>query len=334
LASYIARRKFLAALGSAAVAWPLPARGQQPERIRRIGVLLSPAADDLEYHGRIAAFQQALQQLGRTDARNVRIDIRWGLGSDSELIRKNVAELVALTPDVILAIGSRIVGALQQATRNMPIVFVAVVDPVSAGFVASLARPAGNATGFTWFEYGISVKWLELLKQIDPRVTRVGVLRDPANPAGIGLTAAMQGVAPSLGVELSPLGGSDAPEIERAISAFARSPNSGLIVTLGAPTIAHRGLIIALTAQHRLPAVYPARYFVTAGGLISYGPDPIDPFRRAAGYVDRILKGEKPADLPVQASTKFELVINLQTTRTLGLEVPPTLLARADEVIE
>jgi len=329
----LGRRELLAALGGAAVAWPLAASAQEPER-RRIGVLLSPAADDLEYQGRIAAFQQALQQLGWTDARNVRIDIRWGLGWDTELIRKNVAEMVALTPDVILAIGSRIVGALQQATRTMPIVFVAVVDPVSAGFVASLARPAGNATGFTWFEYGISAKWLELLKQIDPRVTRAGVLRDPANPAGIGLTAAMQGVAPSLGVELSPLGGSDGPEIERAITGFARSPNSGLIVTLGAPTIAHRGLIITLATRHRLPAVYPARYFVAAGGLISYGPDPIDPFRRAAGYVDRILKGEKPADLPVQASTKFELVINLKTAKALGLEVPPTLLARADEVIE
>jgi putative ABC transport system substrate-binding protein len=330
----IKRRDFITLIGGAAAAWPLAARAQQPERMRRIGVLLSPAADDLEYQGRIAAFQQTLQQLGWTDARNVRIDIRWGLGWDTELIRKNVAEMVALTPDVILAIGSRIVGALQQATRTMPIVFVAVVDPVSAGFVASLARPAGNATGFTWFEYGISAKWLELLKQIDPRVTRAGVLRDPANPAGIGLTAAMQGVAPSLGVELSPLGGSDAPEIERGITAFARSPNSGLIVTLGAPTIAHRGLIITLATRHRLPAVYPARYFVTAGGLLSYGPDPIDPFRRAAGYVDRILKGEKPADLPVQASTRYELVINLKTARALGLEVPPTLLVCADEVIE
>jgi len=328
------RRDFITLIGGATAAWPLAARAQQGERMRRIGVLLSPAADDLEYQDRIAAFQQALQQLGWTDARNVRVDIRWGLGSDTELIRKNVAELVALTPDVILALGSPIVGALQQATRTMPIVFVAVVDPVSAGFVASLARPAGNATGFTWFEYGISVKWLELLKQIDPRVTRAAVLRDPANPAGIGLSAAMQGVAPSLGVELSPLGGSDALEIERAITAFARSPNSGLIVTLGAPTIAHPGLIITLAARHRLPAVYPARYFVTAGGLISYGPDPIDPFRRAAGYVDRILKGEKPADLPVQAPTKFELVINAKTANALGLEVPPTLLALADEVIE
>jgi len=328
------RRNFITLLGGTAAAWPLAARAQQRNQMRRIGVLLTPAADDLEYHGRIAAFQQALQQLGWTDARNVRIDIRWGLGSDTEVIRKNVAELVALTPDVILAIGSPIVGALQQATRTMPIVFVAVVDPVSAGFVASLARPAGNATGFTWFEYGISAKWLELLKQIDPRVTRAAVLRDPANPAGIGLSAAMQGVAPLLGVELIPLGGSDAPEIERAITAFARSPNSGLIVTLGAPTIAHRGLIIALAARHRLPAVYPARYFVTAGGLISYGPDPIDPFRRAAGYVDRILKGEKPADLPVQASTKFELVINLKTAKALSLQIPDKLLALADEVIE
>ena len=321
------RRQFITLLGGAAAAWPLTARGQQSERMRRIGVLLSPAADDLEYHGSIAAF-------GWTDARNVRIDIRWGLGPDTELIRKNVAELVALTPDVILAIGSRIVGALQHATRTMPIVFVAVVDPVGAGFVASLARPAGNATGFTWFEYGIAVKWLELLKQIGPRVTRAGVLRDPANPAGIGLSAAMQGVAPLLGVELSPLGGSDAPEFEHAITAFARSPNSGLIVTLGAPTIAHRGLIIALTARHRLPAVYPARYFVTAGGLVSYGPDPIEPFRRAAGYVDRILKGWKPADLPVQQATMFEMVVNLKAAQALGLELSPVLLALADEVIE
>jgi ABC-type uncharacterized transport system substrate-binding protein len=329
----VRRREFITLVGGAAAAWPMGARAQQGEQMRRVGVLVAQAASDPEYHGRVATFRQGLQQLGWTEGRNLRIDVRWG-SRDTDRIRKDVADLVALAPDVILANGSRIVGELQQATRSIPLVFTAVVDPVSAGFVASLARPAGNATGFTWFEYGISAKWLELLKQVDPRVTRVAVFRDPANPAGIGLLAAMQGVAPSLGVELSPFGGRDAPEIERAVSAFARSPNGGLIVTPGGPTIEHRELIIALAARHRLPAMHPFRYMTTSGGLISYGPDTIDPYRRAATYVDRILKGEKPADLPVQASTKYEMVINLKTAKALGLEVPPSLLARADEVIE
>ena len=271
--------------------------------------------------------------MGWTDGRNVRIDIRWGAG-DADRIRKYAAELVALAPDVILATGSAAVGPLLQATRTVPIVFVHVADPVGAGFVESLARPGGNATGFTTFEYGMSGKWLELLKEIAPGVTRAAVLRDPAIAAGIGQFGAIQSVAPSLGVEVSPVDVRDAGEIERAVAAFARAPNGGLIVTASALAIVHRDLIITLAARHKLPAVYFARYFVTGGGLISYGPDLVDQYRRAAGYVDRILKGEKPADLPVQAPTKYELVINLKTAKALGLDVPPTLLARADEVIE
>jgi len=272
--------------------------------------------------------------LGWTQGRNIQIDQRFGSTGDSDLVRRQVQELVALAPDLIVASGSPNVAALQQASRSVPIVFVGVVDPVGAGFVASLARPGGNTTGFTSFEYGMSAKWLELLKEIDPRVTRAAVLRDPANPAGIGLLAAMQGVAPSLRMELSPIDVRDAPEIERAVAAFARGSNGGLIVTLTGFTIRHRDLISALAARHRLPAVYPSRYFVTSGGLVSYGPDSADLYRRAAAYVDRILKGEKPADLPVQAPTKYELAINLETAKALGLDVPPTLLARADEVIE
>jgi putative tryptophan/tyrosine transport system substrate-binding protein len=326
------RRTFITLLGGAA-AWPLAARAQQGERMRRIGVLMNVAADDPESQTRIAAFQQSLQQLGWTDGGNVRIEIRWGAG-DVERIRRHATELVALTPDVILATGAPVTAALQQATGSTPIVFVQVIDPVGAGFVESLARPGGNTTGFTVFEYGMSAKWLELLKEIAPRVTRAAVLRDLAIAAGSGQLGAIQAVAPSFGVELSPVGVRDAGEIERVITAFARGSNGGLIVTGSTATIVHRELIVMLAARLRLPAVYAFRYFVASGGLISYGPDSIDPFRRAAGYFDRVLKGEKPADLPVQAPVKYELVINLKTAKALGIEAPPTLLARADEVVE
>jgi putative ABC transport system substrate-binding protein len=332
----IGRREFLSLLGGAAtpsLPWPLAARAQQGERMRRVGMLATLAPDDAESVARHAAFLHGLQELGWTDGRNLRIDTRWG-ARDAEGIRKNVAELVALAPDVIVATGSPSVAALQQASRTIPIVFVSVVDPVGAGFVASLARPAGNATGFTPFEYGMSAKWLELLKEIAPRVTRAAVLRDPASPAGIGLLAAMQGVAPSLGMELRPVDVRDASEIERAVTAFARESNGGLIVTSSGLTIVHRSLITALALRHMLPSVYFLRPFVASGGLISYGSGGVEVYRFAAGYVDRILKGEKPADLPVQAPTKYELVINLKTAKALGLDVPPTLLARADEVIE
>jgi putative tryptophan/tyrosine transport system substrate-binding protein len=326
------RREFITLLGGAA-AWPLVAGAQQGEQMRRIGVLAPFAADDPEAQARVAAFVHRLQQLGWTEGRNVRIDVRWGAG-DAERIRRYAAELVALAPDVILASGGTTVGPLLQATRTVPIVFTLTPDPVGAGFVDSLARPGGNATGFTNFEYGIGVKWLELLKEIAPRVTRAAVLRDPAIPAGIGQFGAIQAVAPSFGIELRPVDVRDAGEIERAVTAFARSSNDGLIVTSNALALLHRNLIITLAARHRLPVVYPFRVFVTAGGLVSYGPDTIDPHRRAASYVDRILKGEKTTDLPVQAPTKFELAINLNTAEALGLDVPPNLLARADEVIE
>ena len=328
------RREFITLLGgAAAVAWPLAARAQQPERVPRIGVLMASAADDSENQARMAAFLQGLAQLGWTDGRNIRIDTRWATNADD--IRRHATELAALAPDVLVAAsGTTTVAPLLQATRTVPIVFVNVIDPVGAGFVASLARPGGNATGFTIFEYGMSGKWLELLKQIAPSMTRAAVLRDPAIASGIGQFGAVQAVAPSLGVELSPVDVHDAGEIERAVTAFARGLNGGLIVTAGALTISHRQPIIALAARHKLPAVYPARFHVTAGGLISYGPDVIDQFRRAAGYVDRILRGEKPAELPVQAPTKYELVINLKTAKALSLDVPPSLLARADEVIE
>jgi putative ABC transport system substrate-binding protein len=325
------RREFIILLGGAAAAWPLSARAQQPERMRRIGVLMSTRADDPEGQTRIAAFLGGLQQLGWTDGRNVEINTRWATG-DAEG-RKYAAELVALAPDVILGTGLY-VGSLQQATQTVPIVFVLVADPVGAGFVASLARPGGNATGFSFSEYGISGKWLELLKQIAPSVTRVAVLRNPADPAGTGQWGAIQSVAPSFGVELIPLGVRDPSEIERAVTEFARGSNGGLIVVAGGLVIVHRELIIALSARHRLPAVYFNRMYVTGGGLISYGPENFDQYRRAASYVDRILKGDKPADLPVQAPTKYELLINLKTAKALGLDVPPTLLARADEVIE
>jgi ABC-type uncharacterized transport system substrate-binding protein len=328
------RREFITLLGGAAVAWPLAVRAQQPERMRRIGVLMSGAgADDPDGQARSAAFLQGLQQLGWTDGRNIRVDYRWGMG-DADLFRRYAAELVALAPDVILASGTATMAPLLQATRTVPIVFVQVTDPVGAGFVDSLARPGGNATGFILFEYGISGKWLELLKQIAPGVTRVAVIRDPVLSAGTGQFGALQSVAPSVGVEVSPVNVRDAGEIERAVAAFARSSNGGLIVTASALSVVHGELIVTLAARHKLPAVFYRRYFVTSGGLISYGPDIVDQQRRAAGYVDRILKGEKPADLPVQLPTKYELVINLKTAKTLGLEIPPMLLARADEVIE
>jgi putative tryptophan/tyrosine transport system substrate-binding protein len=326
------RREFLGVLGSAAAAWPLAAPAQQPESVRRIGVLSGSAMDTPDLQARLAAFQQVLQQLGWTDGRNVLIDYRWGAGS-ADNTRKYAAELVAVAPDVILATGPT-VEQLLQATRTVPIVFVITPDPVGSGFVDSLSRPGGNATGFMLFEYSLSAKWLELLKQIAPAVTRAAVLRDPATTSGVGQFAVIQSVAPSVGIEVSPVNVRDAGEVERAVKAFARSPNVGLIMTAGPLTGTHRDLVITLAAQHKLPAVYNNRSYVDAGGLISYGANFIDQYRQAAGYVDRILKGEKPADLPVQAPTKYELVINLKTAKALGLEVPPALLARADEVIE
>jgi putative ABC transport system substrate-binding protein len=327
------RREFITLLGGAVAAWPLLARAQQDERMRRVGVLMNLPAEDAEGQTRVAAFVAGLRESGWTDGRNVRIDTRWGAG-DADRFRRYAGELVALAPDVILSSGTPSAAALQQATRNVPIVFVQAVDPVGSGFVENLARPGGNMTGFSVFEYGISGKWLELLKEISPRVTRAAILRDLALGYGSGQLGAIQSVAASLGVELSPLDVRDTGAIERALAAFARFSNGGLIVTASASALVHRELITTLAARHRLPAVYPFRYFTTSGGLISYGPDSIEPFRRAAGYVDRILKGEKPADLPVQAPTKYELVINLKTAKALGLEVPPMLLARADEVIE
>ncbi len=326
------RRDFIALFGGA-VAWPAMAGAQQTERMRLIGVLLPATADDAGMQARIAAFHQGLAQSGWTIGRNVRIDTRWAT-TDATEIRRHAAELAALTPDVILAHAATTVGPLLQATRTVPIVFPAVVDPVGAGFVDSLARPGGNATGFMNYEYSLSGKWLELLKQIAPSVTRVAVLRNAATASGPGQFAAVQAVAPSLGVEANPVNVRDAGEIERAVAAFARAPNGGLIVTASPAAALRRELIVALAARHKLPAVYFERHFVAAGGLISYGPDQIDMYRRAAGYVDRILKGEKPADLPVQAPTKYELVINLKTAKAIGLAVPQTLLASADEVIE
>jgi putative tryptophan/tyrosine transport system substrate-binding protein len=326
------RREFITLIGGATVAWPSAARAQQDERIRRIGIILPAAADDPEYQTRVAAFHQALALLGWTIGRNVRVDTRWATANAAE-IRRHAAELVALAPDVILAHGDSTVGPLLQATRSVPIVFPVLGDPVAAGYVESLARPGGNVTGFMIFEYSMGGKWLELLKQIAPGVTRAAVLRDPTQ-SGASQFTAIQTVAPSLRVEVSPVNTRDAGEIERAVAAFARAPNGGLIVTAGAAVTLHRELIITLAARHKLPAVYYERFFAVAGGLISYGPDYVDQYRRAAGYVDRILKGEKPADLPVQAPTKFELVINLKTAKALGIEMPASVLARADEVIE
>jgi putative tryptophan/tyrosine transport system substrate-binding protein len=329
----IPRRTFCTLLGSAAAAWPLAARAQQPGRMRRVGILLNAPSDDPQYQTWVGAFLQALALLGWTIGRNVRIDTRWA-GPNAAEIRRHAAELIALAPDAVLAHGAGPVGALLEATRSVPIVFVAVIDPVGAGFVDSLARPGGHTTGFTLFEYGISGKWLELLKEIAPGATRAAVLRNPAIASGSGQLGAIQAVAPSLGVELSPVNVRDAGEIERAVAAFARSPNGGLIVTASAAAQLHLNLIVTLAARHKLPAVYADRIYVTDGGLIAYGPDRLNQYRQAATYVDRVLKGEKPADLPVQAPTKYELMINLRTAKALGLDVPATLLARADEVIE
>ena len=323
------RRSLMTVLGGAAM-WPVAARAQQAERMRRIGVYIATAADDPEGQARNAALLQGLQQLGWTVGQNVRIDYRWGTGD----FRGYARELVGLAPDVIVANGATIMVQLQQATRTVPIVFVQVTDPVGNGIVATLARPGGNITGFSQFEFSISPKWLELLKQVAPTVKRVAVLRDPSIVSGVGQFAAMQSVAPSLGLELSPLDVRDAAEIERAITAFAGGPNGSLIIESGPFAIAHRKEIIALAARLRLPAVYTYGYNVAEGGLISYGPDPIEQYRFAAGYVDRILRGEKPADLPVQVPTKYKLVINLKTAKALGLTIPPSLPAIADEVIE
>ena len=325
------RREFITLLGGAA-AWPLAARAQQPERVGRVGVLMNLAADDPEGLARFAVFVQELQQLGWNEGRNMRIDHRWAGGS-VELFRKYALELVALAPDVILACGFPSMVALHPVTHSVPVVFVLVSDPVGAGFVESLARPGGNVTGFALYEFGMSAKWLELLKRIAPNVTRVGVLRDAALTAGVAYLAAIQSVAPSLGIEVSSIGVRES-EIERAVTAFAGSSNRGLIMTPTPYTAPVRKLIIALAARHKLPTVYYQRYLVAAGGLASYGPNFFDEYRRAAGYVNRILKGEKAADLPVQLATKHETVINLKTAKALGLDVPSTLLAIADEVIE
>jgi putative ABC transport system substrate-binding protein len=326
------RREFITLLGGATFL-TFTARAQQPDQVRRIGVLMNLAANDPQGQARVAGFLQGLKQAGWTDDANARIDIRWAAGNADE-IRRHATELAALAPDVILAHGSATVGPLLQATRTVPIVFVYVPDPVGAGYVDSLSRPGGNATGFIAFEYGISVKWLELLKQIAPAVTRVAVIRDPAITAGIGQFGALQAVAPSVGVVISPVNVRDAGEIERALAAFAQDSNTGLIVTASALAVGRRDMIVSLAARHKLPAVYYERFFVSSGGLISYGPDTVDQFHRAGRYADRILKGEKAADLPVQAPTKYELVINLKTAKALGINIPNTLIGRADQVIE
>ena len=328
----IGRRELLAALGGAA-AWPLAARAQQGERVRRIGVFMNTAADDPAGQARLLAFAQTLAQSDWTDGRNVRMDIRWGAG-DAERIRRYAAELVALAPDVILASGTTTLGPLRQVSRTVPTVFTGVGDAVGAGFVDSLARPGGNATGFISFEWSISGKWLELLKEIAPGVTRAVVLRDTEVGSGASQFAVIQALAPSLRIEVNPVNVGGAAEIERAVAAFARAPNGGLIATGGGRVRSHRDVIVKLAARHKLPAVYYDRVFVDSGGLVSYGPDFVDQFRRAAGYVDRVLKGEKPADLPVQAPTKYQLVINVKTAKAIGLDMPATVLARADEVIE
>jgi putative ABC transport system substrate-binding protein len=327
------RREVIRMLGGAVVAWPLAARAQQPERVRRIGVLSELPAADRQGQARLAAFFQVLKQLGWTIGGNLRIETR-GAEDNAGDIRKNAADLVALAPDVILSAGNAPLAPLQEATRSVPVVFTMVFDPVGAGYVASLARPGGNITGFMQIEYGMSGKLPELLKEIAPNVTRAAVIRDPAVPSGIGQFGAIQALAPSLGMEVIPVNVRDAGEIERAVTAFAHSSNGGVVVQGSGLAVVHRNLIITLAARHKLPAVYANRLFVADSGLVSYGADFIDQFRSAAGYVDRILKGERPADLPVQAPTKYELVINLKTAKALGLEVPSTLLARADEVIE
>src|SRR5215470_12176323 len=327
------RRQFITLFGVAAAAWPLAGRAQQPERIRRISILLNSAPDDTRFQTWVGAFLQTLAVLGWTIGRNVRIDTRW-TGANAAEARRHAAELAALAPDVILAHGSSTVGPLLQATRTVPIVFPIAADPVGGGFVDSLARPGGNVTGFMEFEYSQSGKWLELLKEIVPGMTRAAVLRDASQGSATSQFAAIQAVAPSLKVEVTPIGLHDTAEIERIVAAFARSPNGGLIVTAGAATVHHTNLIVTLAARHKLPAVYNERSFVAAGGLISYGPAFVDQYRRAAGYVDRVLKGEKPADLPVQAPTKYDTVLNLKTAKSLGLDLPASVLARADDVIE
>jgi putative ABC transport system substrate-binding protein len=329
----IARREFITLLGGSAVALPLAARAQQSKLMRRVAALMPYTANDPQVQNRNAAFLQGLQQLGWTIGQNVQIDYRWSAGNEDDT-RKYAAELVALTPDVIFAMGSAAVGPLRRVTRAVPIVFVLVPDPVGAGFVDSLARPGGNVTGFTQFEYAIGAKWLELLKEIAPNTTRAAVLRDPAITAGIGQWGAIQSVSPSIGIEVSPINLVEAEEIERALTSFARNPNGGLIVTGSALTVLHRDLIIGLAARYRLPAVYYDRYFVAAGGLISYGSNNVELCRLAAAYVDRILKGEKPADLPVQAASRYELLINLKSAKAIGLDLPSSVLTRADEVIE
>src|SRR5262245_1855971 len=327
------RREFIVLLGGAAAAWPLAARAQQAVRMRRIGMLMFSAADDPESPARVAAFAQGLQEFGWTIGHNIRIDYRWG-ASNEESARPAAAELVALMPDILVATTGSTARALQQVTRNVPIVFTGALDPVGGGLVASLARPGGNTTGFASIEYGVGGKWPELLKQIAPNVTRAAVVRDPTATGGGGQIGAIQAVAPSFGLDVSPIDARDTGEIERAITAFARGSNGGLIVTQNVLAGLHRKLIIALASRHQLPAVYPFRLFITDGGLVSYGAVPTDNYRRAAGYIDRILKGEKPADLPVQAPTKYETVLNMKTAKTLGLQVPDVVRLRADEVIE
>jgi putative tryptophan/tyrosine transport system substrate-binding protein len=327
------RRQFITLIGGAAVAWPLAARGQQSDRTRRIGVLIQVTEGDPQARIEVAAFLRKLQELGWSEGRNLLIDIRWG-GGDADRIRKFAVEIVALAPEVILAPGGTVVGALQQASRTVPIVFVNVTDPVGRGYVGSLAQPGGNATGFTSFEFEMGGKWLEVLKEIAPQVTRAAVLRDPIITAGIGYLAAIHALAPSIGVQVAPIDVRHTSDLERAVAAFARTSNGGLIVTADPAAIVHREAIITLAARHRLPAIYPYRFFVTGGGLVSYGLNNIEQFRLAAGYVDRILRGAKPADLPVQAPTRYETTLNLRTAKALGLMVPDKLLVAADEVIE
>jgi ABC-type uncharacterized transport system substrate-binding protein len=326
------RRDFITLLGGAAATWPFAARAQQPEPMRRIGILTGIAGEDAQTKLRVTAFSQELQKLGWTEGRNLRIDLRGGAGNVAET-RKYAKELVALAPDVILASGATPVALLLEATHTVPIVFTIVVDPMGAGFIEKLSRPGGNATGYMMFDYSLSGKWVELLKQVAPGVTQAAVLRDSSS-AGVGQFAVIQAMAPSLGLEVSSINVSDARETDRAVAAFAREPNGGLIVTAGPLTVVHRDLIVTLAARHKLPAIYFDRTPIASGGLISYGPDLVTQFRQAASYVDRILKGERPASLPVQAPNKYELVINLKTAKALGISVPPTLLARADEVIE
>jgi len=326
------RRAFIAGVGSTA-AWPVVARGQEPNRIRRVGVLMVAAAGDPEMNRRLAAFQGELTRLGWVDGRNIKFEMRWGAG-DPNSIQAAANDLASLAPDLIIANGSSAMDAMQRATRTVPILFVVVPDPVGAGYADSLAHPGGNATGFAQYEYGIGAKWLELLKEVAPDVKRVGILRDPAITSGPGQFGAIQSVAPSFGMEVTPLNVRDATEIQRVIVTFSRRENGGLILTGSALAVVHRNLIIELAAKYKLPSVYFADYMVRDGGLASYGPDLVDQYRQAAGYADRILKGEKPGDLPVQAPTKYELAINLKTAKALGLEVPPTLLARADDVLE